>query len=75
MYCRKETGGAVGRRLITLLFAGWVPHDSVFVAEEPLSLIGRWQEPAHANSEGFPDRGRALSLPANMVLPLSLIGK
>jgi hypothetical protein len=34
-------GGALGRRLITLLFAGWVPHDIVFVAEVPLSLIGR----------------------------------
>jgi hypothetical protein len=26
-------GGALGRRLITLLCADWVPHDSVFVAE------------------------------------------
>ena len=59
MYCRKETGGAFGRRLITLLFAGWLPHDTVFVAEAPLSLIGRWPEPAQALHEGFPDRGCA----------------
>ena len=65
MYCRKETGGALGRRLITLLFAGWAPHDSVFVAEEPLSLMGHRPEPAQAFLEGFPDGGCALSLPAN----------
>ena len=38
---RQESGGAIGRRLITLLCAGWVPHDSVFVAEVPLSGNGR----------------------------------
>lgn len=60
-------GGVLGRRLSTLLCAGWVPHDSVFVAEVPLSLFGHRLVPAQAFSEGFPDRDRAFSFPANLV--------
>jgi hypothetical protein len=33
MFCGKEKAEHFGRRLITLLCAGWVPHDIVFVAE------------------------------------------
>jgi len=63
MFCRKETDGALGRRLITLLCVGWLPHDIVFVAEAPLSLIGHSDTAAQAFAEDFPDRGRVL-LPA-----------
>ncbi len=62
MYYRQEKDGALGRRLITLLCVGWLPHDSVFVAEAPLSLIGHRTEPAQAFFEGFPDRGCVLLL-------------
>lgn len=73
MNCRKEAGGALGRRLITLLFAGWVPHDSVFVTEEPLSLIGHRPEPAQAILEDFPDRGCALLLACKYVFAFAFL--
>ena len=64
-------GGALGRRLITLLFADWVPHDIVFVAEVPLSLSGRgpYSLPKQF-ARVFLTVAAPFSLPANLLVNL-----